>query len=447
MRNWLRIVLGLLGLLALILMAACAGAPGCPQNSFGGATCAGGGGAGGFGGGGTGGGGGGGNGSVSTFAYAIDQAGTIDGFALNATGGTFAALPAATYTAPVVPTNTGGAGMVIAQSQYLYAAFGATGQIYAYTIGSTGTLTLISGSPYTASFLGGFASGSTQAAMITNPTGTLLFISDPIGGTVYSYTIGTGGVLTPVSGSPFPVPLTNPVFTPFNLATDGLGTYLYAVSGATIDHQGTQIAAYSIGSGATGTTFGALTPVVGSPFFGAGDNMFQLSGEPTGQFLIGTTGSSAFNSGVSDNDHLYVFSITQTGNNAGAITPVATSPFPTLYSPFSIAVQPTGNLVYSFGFNDLGTAFNPIEGYALSSTGTLAAEANSPYNLSNDEGSWGQFDQSGLFLFSYASFTNSSGTVVTQIAPMAVASDGTLTQAATPVSLNTPGFWVVTDPH
>jgi hypothetical protein len=176
--------------------------------------------------------------------------------------------------------------------------------------------------------------------------------------------------------------------------------------------------------------------------------MWQVNGEPTGQYLIGTSGNSVVQSGV-DDDHLYVFSISQSGANAGAIAPVTGSPFATQYSPFGIAVQSNsnGNLVYSFSFNDAASAFNPIEGYAISSTGTLTADTNSPFS-GVAEGSWGQFDQSGAFLFVYSSYINeSTGDVVTQLGPIDVGTGGALTQPISTLSLATPGFWVVTDPQ
>jgi hypothetical protein len=153
-------------------------------------------------------------------------------------------------------------------------------------------------------------------------------------------------------------------------------------------------------------------------------------------------------SGV-DDDHLYVFSISQSGTNAGAIAPVTGSPFVTQYSPFSIAVQSNsnGNLLYSFSFNDTASAFNPVEGYAISSTGTLTADTNSPFG-GVAEGSWGQFDQSGDFLFVYSSYINeSTGDVVTQLGPLDVGTGGALTQPIFTLSLATPGFWAVTDPQ
>jgi hypothetical protein len=149
---------------------------------------------------------------------------------------------------------------------------------------------------------------------------------------------------------------------------------------------------------------------------------------------------------VTDDLHLYVFGITQSGTTAGAITQVTGSPFTTQYSPFAIAVSPNagGNLVYSFGFNDDATAFNPTEGFSLSTSGTLTALTGSPFsNLG--EGDWGQFDQSGATLMDYGSYLNSSGTQVTQLVPLLVGTDGVLSQPIATLNLSTQGFWVVTD--
>jgi 6-phosphogluconolactonase len=379
--------------------------------------------------------------ATAAFVFAVDTGatagasnGTIDGYTLNTSASTFATTPS--YTAPTIPPSDGGIGMVIAQEQFLYVGFEGAEQIYGWTIDSTtGALTAITGSPWSASFLASFGGTAAQSEMITNPAGTLLFISLPLRDEIYAYQVSSAGALTPVAGTPFSIP-----FAPVNLATDGAGKYLYAVDGDFSTHTGSEIAAYSIGS------TGALTAVSGSPF---AYPMWQVHGEPTGKFLIGTSGNSAASgySGAAD-DHLYVFSISSTG----AISPVSGSPFATVYSPFSIAVSPNtgGNLVYSFSFNDTATAFNAPEGYEISSTGTLTAVSGSPFTglPTGSAGSWGQFDQSGAFLFSYAEFFDASTDAeVTQLSPFDVGSGGALTQPISTATLETPGFWAVTDPQ
>jgi hypothetical protein len=331
--------------------------------------------------------------------------------------------------------------MVVAQGKYLYAGFGAAQQLYGYTISAAGALTPINNFPYSAAYLNDYVNGVGQDNIITNPAGTLLFIPDAVKAQIHVLSIGTGGALTEVTNSPFNCPAG--FSTPMNMATDGLGKYLYVIDGNDLNHQGSQIAAFAIG---TGTSLGKLTPVTGSPFVGAPFNMWQLQGEPTGNFLIGTSGSTAFYTGVLDDNNLYVFSIVQSGSNAGAIS--LTTKQATTYSPFSIAVQSNigGNLVYSFSFNDTGTAINGIEGYSISSTGTLTKDTGSPFSGVGN-GTWGQFDQSGAYLFAYSSYINGSGTTTTVMVPLSVGAGGALTQPVSLIDLATPGFWVVTDPN
>jgi len=329
---------------------------------------------------GTGGTGTGGTGTPTAFVFSglTDTTG-ISGFTFSATATNIYATP--NYTLATAPTSGGGE-LIVVQGKYLYGAFYGTGlysQIYGWSIDSTGNLTPISGSPFT---LPGWT-GTILGSMASNPAGTMLFRADPgafLGeSTVYAMQIGTGGVLTQVTGSPFPIP-----FAPGGMTTDGLGEHLYVLALASGESPA-EIGAYNIGGS------GALTAAVGSPFLYP---MAEVVGDASGQYLIGTTG------GVNGADaHLYVFGIQQTGSNAGAISPVLGSPFNTLYSPYSFALQsnPGGVLLYSFSLVTDGT-FNPIEGYQLnSSTGALTAVSGSPFL--NFLGSEGEFDQAGNYLF------------------------------------------------
>jgi hypothetical protein len=324
-------------------------------------------------------------------------------------------------------------GLVVANEQYLYAGFGSTDTLYGWTIGSSGTLTAITGSPFAASFMSSVGGGFATSSIISNPTGTLLFFASTFQDEIYAYQVGSDGTLTAVTGSPFAAGI-----SPVNLTTDGLGKYLYATE-ASSSHIGTAVAAFSIGSG------GALTPIAGSPF---AFPMWQVAGEPSGNYLIGTTGQSYGING-SDNDFLYVFAIQQSGaTTPGAISQVSGSPFATTYSPYNIAVQSnsTGNLVYSFGFNDTLTGFNPPEGFEIDSTsGALAEISGSPFS-SAAVGSAAQFDQSGTFLFVWGEVDN-SGSFSYPLSAMDVATDGALTEPTSPIGLANSGFWVVTDPN
>jgi len=359
-------------------------------------------------------------GAASGFVFAGDSTGTIDSDTLSASAGTFAATSG--YTGPTAPANIP-AGMAVAQGLYLYAVYYQEGEIFGWSIGSDGSLTAIAGSPFSASYLLNSAHPGGTQTMITNPTGTLLFVEDLGGTAIYTYQIGQGGVLAATNnGSPVIVP-----GLPENLATDGLGKFLY-VTLEPVGAGSAGIGAYAISSS------GTLTAVPSSPF---SYSIYQVEGDPSGKYLIGTAGVS----GVSS---LYVFNIQSTGTNAGAISPVTGAPFPTVYPSYSIAVQPNtgGNLVYSFTLSTTTGGHSPIEGYNLNtSTGALTAISGSPFTTVSS-GYLGQFDQSGTLLSVYSV---SGGTA--QLGVLAVSSGGALAQPVSPLDLPGLGPWVITDPN
>jgi hypothetical protein len=448
MKMQVRVLLSVLVALALMFLAGCKGGYTCAA-TFGSSSCTpSGSGLGGSGTGGTGGGGGGGGGAATAFAFAVDQGGTMDGFELNATAGTFA--PISGYNAPLIPQTDPSLGVVVAQQQFLYAAFSSTNQIYGWSVDKTsGALSPVVGSPFSASYLGFVGvSGFNQLSMITNPAGTLLFVADAGNNEIWVYEIGlasgsTPGVLTLAPGSPF----STGTFQPWNMTTDGLGKYLYVTS-ITADHQGLGVAGYSIG---TGSSEGTLAPVPGSPFFSTPSvayNMWAVQGEPSGNFLIGITGESVAAGAAADDNHIYVFKIQPSGATPGAITPVVNSPFATTYTPFNLAVQPVeanGEFVYSFSVNVSGAAYNPVEGYLLNTTNgaltTIAGPPGSPFSGVTSS-LFGQFDQSGDYLFFYGDVASPQLGVLT-----AAAGTGALTEPITPISIVTPGYWAVTDPQ
>jgi hypothetical protein len=381
--------------------------------------------------------------ATAAFVFVADATGTattgtIDGYTLNTTASTFAATPS--YTAPATPLNDAGVGLVVAQEKYLYTGYASTESIYAWSIGAAGSLTAI-GTPTPAPFMSLVSAGFGSQGIITNPAGTLLFFST-LGGQVYIYQIGTGGALTEVTGSPFTVAFGG------NLATDGLGDYLYITE--TSGHTGTGIAAYVIGTScATAGSTCTLTPVSGSPFVGTSYAMWQVQGEPTGKYLIGTAGES-IGIGSNDIDFLYVFSI-GTGANAGALTQLGSVATGT-NSPVGIAVQSNtgGSLVYSFGVEDSNLGFNPVDGFSLSSTGTLTQLSTSPFSNAA-VGDQGALDQSGAYLFVYGViFNENTETYVYQIGAFDVGtgtSAGTLTEPTSTLTLTNGGFFAVTDPQ
>jgi hypothetical protein len=389
----------------------------------------------GLGGGGNGGGGGGGGGGTAptALAFNIVQTGTVNGIAYSRTGPSLANITS--FVAPTVPSTDPSSELVIAQKQYLYGIFPATQLLYGWTIAATGTLTAMNGSPFNVAALSGMVTDNTGvnfSAVAVNPAGTFLFIADAVGEQILSFQIGAGGALTagPITST------VGGVLQPWNLATDGHGQYLYTTGGP--EGSGGQVAAYSINQSTGGLT------LVGAPF---AFNIWELKGDPTGQFMIGISGNSLGITGVADN-HIHVFTITPSGPTAGALTEVPNSPFTTLFSPANIAVQPNtsnGSFVYSFSVNATDSAYNFIEGYALNTTtGALTAiTPGSPFGAVTPS-PWGQFDQSGDNLFVYSNV----GGIAPELGVITVAAGtGALTESVATLPLTTGGYFAVTDPQ
>jgi 6-phosphogluconolactonase len=129
------------------------------------------------------------------------------------------------------------AGIADSRGSYVYATLAQTNQIAAFSIASSGALTPVPGSP--------FSAGATPTAVVV--ADNFLYAINSLDGTISGYSVNsTNGVLTPLAGSPFAI-------VGSSLATDYLGQHLYVAAL-------TAIQAFNIDS-----TSGGLTPS-GSPF-------------------------------------------------------------------------------------------------------------------------------------------------------------------------------------
>lgn len=371
-----------------------------------------------------------GNSTSTAFAYSIAFAGSVNGNSLaGATTPSFQAITG--FSAPTVPASDPSAEIVVVPKKFVYAVFPGSNELFGWSINATGTLSAVTGSPYTIASLGNMISNSTGvnlSSMVVNPAGTFLFIAYAGSDQIDVYQIGSTGALTRVTGAPFS---TLGTIQPWNLAFDGLGKYLYVTSG--MEGLGGSVAAYSVSSS------GTLTAVPGSPF---AFNMWELQGDPSGKFMIGISGKSNALNGQTDDKSLYVFNIQQSGANAGALSQVSGSPFATAFAPVNLAVQPVatnGSFVYSFSMSFLGP--NPVEGYQLdTTTGTLSVLTNSPFGTLGTA-PWGTFDQSGAFLFIFESLSTTSSLGVLSVAP----GSGDLSEPISPLSLDLTTYFAVTD--
>jgi 6-phosphogluconolactonase (cycloisomerase 2 family) len=161
--------------------------------------------------------------------------------------------------------------------------------------------------------------------MIADPSGKFLFVYDTEGEAIDGFSIdAASGVLTAISGSPFPAA---GVGAPGGLAMDASGRFL-CVAGF-----------FGIDVFAINQTSGSLTLAPGSPFIDD-QGPFGVVAAPSTRFIyvseIGQ-GQGAAISGFSLN------------SSTGALTPVPGSPFSTFTNgfPFYLAAHPSGQFLFA----------------------------------------------------------------------------------------------------
>jgi len=323
--------------------------------------------------------GGGGNISQTALVYFMDD-GTgqmaVEGLNL---GGSQAFLTVSNFVTPPFPHPTVDFGLVTVGEKFLYMPL-ADNTLYGFSIDtSTAALTAVLGTQYTV--LG-------PSSIAADPKGTVLFVGGSAG--ISAFTVDpTLGTLTPTgSGSTGGI-------APAQIVTDGLGRYVYALSG-------NLIYAFSYTQAGVLTALGSVNA----------QGMAQIAGEASGNYIIGITAEDGAGGGAVDN-HIYVFAIA----SGGALTSPAVA-YPTGNSPVYLAVSPNGKFVYTFNelvAGPLATA-QAMEGYALIA-GVPTPLGTSPFT--NFTMTIGKFDQSGQYLFTQGSVSGFGGSWVLGADPVA----------------------------
>jgi 6-phosphogluconolactonase len=267
----------------------------------------------------------------------------VSAFAVNNTTGALTAVPGSPFAAGTDPKA-----MALYGSSALYVANAGSNNVSAYSIDEgTGALAPLSPGPST------IATGTSPTSVVVVPGASVVYVANhggsndisafsidltrvpgspfPAGGNPLSLAVGGGGkflytanpdatnpsisgfnidpttgALSPLNGSPFPLPVSH------YMATDQTGTYLYVTSGANV-----------VGYGIDATT-GALTPLLGFPV-AAGANAYSVSVDPTNQFLYVTNDGAANIAGF------------RLDASTGALTPMSSSPFPAGHHPEFLA--------------------------------------------------------------------------------------------------------------
>jgi len=175
---------------------------------------------------------------------------------------------------------------------YVYVALGTGGVETLSFNSSTGALAQVNGLVTPKQNLDG------DNAVAVSPNGNYLFVGETGINAVRVYSIGTGGVVNEISGSPHTTGL-----GPDAILVDATGSYVYVANGTD-----NTISAFSLG------TTGALTQISGSPF-AAGTTPWAMAEDKSGTYLV------VVDRGGSPDLKVYSFSAT----TPGALTPFATS--------------------------------------------------------------------------------------------------------------------------
>lgn len=222
------------------------------------------------------------------------------------------------------------------------------GAVSLFSVGAGGTLTPVSGSP--------FVTGTHPYSVAFSPNGGLLAVTNPSASTntVSVFSVSAAGALTPVSGSPFATGVfpASVAFSPDGvlLATANVGDRMGHIAGS--------VSLFSV------SPAGSLTPASGSPF-ATGWEPSSVAFSSNSKLLA--TANRAENT-------MSVFSV-----KASALTPVSGSPFATGDYPQSVAFGLAGNLLATAdtGANTVSVFFHDTTPPVITGPGDLTAKATS----------------------------------------------------------------------
>lgn len=283
----------------------------------------------------------------------------------------------------IKPTGGGGTGST---GNLVYVANTTTSTVSGFTVG-TGTLSNVPNMPY--------AIGFVPTAAVVTLANTFLYVAGP--GAIYAYIIGSDGSLTVPSigaGQAIVYALSLDISPDGNwlIALDGTSTQLdiYAINQSTGALTLNATAPYSISNAQVTPKMVKVAPGGGLIFaaLGTGGDVVFTFNTSTGAAVlsqtlapISTQTSENALAVDSTNTHLYIARSGVGGGlgaytigTAGALTPVTGSPFAAGTQPLGVALDSTSTHAYVANGSD-GT----ISGYSLSSGGVATVLSGSPY--------------------------------------------------------------------
>lgn len=307
-----------------------------------------------------------------------------------------------------VPENNNGGGGGTAGSNRVYVANSTTSTLSGFTIG-TGTFTKISGTP--------LALGFVPQDVVVTPSNSFVYVAGPQA--IYAYAIGSDGSLSAVSNGPAvtAVPAVSLAISPdgqwlFGLDSTQQTLDEYKINTSTGALTAVDAISYAPASGAWTPRMVRVSPAGNLVFIAlgtAGDVVFTLN-TSTGavvnsQTLPPVDNSTSDNAIAINSAGTYLY-IARSGTGAGvAVYTVATdgtlnsiagSPFTAGSQTTSLVIDSTGKYIYAANRGD-----NTISGYAIGNGSVLTALTGSPYNSGSQVISL-SLDKTGAYLLAGA---------------------------------------------
>ena len=300
----------------------------------------------------------------------------------------------------------------LGQAQFVYTNndTSPTNTVSGFSIGPSGSLTQIAGSPFATG--GNGQLGLFSSNRITSCTvGTFLYVANSGSGNISAFSINpTTGALTPVAGSPFAISGASSLGFGISMAPTLDGKFLIATNGNSTAGSNS-ITVFSVAAN------GSLVPIAGSPF-PAGGVTGGIKVTPDSRFLAVSLILA---------DQVAMFSISP----AGTLTPVPGSPFASVSAGNNLGgleINRASNLL--FGTNLNMTNPGTVDVFSIAGNGALSAIGGSPFVLAGTTNSTATTlsnDQQFLFVSNTDGITISSlsvglGGVLTPVAgsPFAV---------------------------
>jgi 6-phosphogluconolactonase (cycloisomerase 2 family) len=338
--------------------------------------------------------------SSGDYAYVANSASGsnyINGYSLS--GGSLVATTGSPYSLGFIPS----AMVVTTNNSYLYvASSGSAGEIYGYSIGTGGALTILNSS------LGLEAENS--AALDVSADGQWLFSLNSDGLTLEEYKINTStGILTAEGNYPI-TGIAGGVVTPTSLRIAPSGNYI-AVSLGT---GGADIFAFNTSTGVASSSAAVLPPL------STANGFYSVDIDSSNNlYLSGTSG-------------LVVYTVT--ANSGGSVTATLASSTAG-YTLGSGNVSTTINTANSYVFagSENGGTGSTIYSYAIGTGGKLTAATGSPFNAPTDVAALGR-DSTGNYLLALG-YSATSGVQL-----FTISSGGALTSTGSAASGNTLGI-------